>query len=237
MKFKYPIEIVCFIALLAAFNLISPTDPLVLHLKPSALFDGELWRWFSFAWKHNSLYHLALDASAFVFLYQTLRCNLHARLAHLACCIVFSGLIPILLDPRLAEIGLAGLSGVAHGLMLLCAFEAAEQTDRRSRIAGVIIFFAVLLKTMFEQITGNVFFAGQHLGTVGVPIASCHFGGLVGAILSYILLTLLKARRNSSLNLPPLPASFDHAHLQTAASGAFDRQLQRHLHCRHAPAG
>jgi len=194
MLFKYPIEIACFAALLIAFNIVSPADPLAFHLKPTALFDGELWRWFSFTWKHNSHYHLVLDASAFIFLYQTLRCNLPARLTHLISCILFSGLIPLLIDPRLSTIGLAGLSGVAHGLMLVCALESAEQPHRHSRLLGIALFTVLILTTMFEQTTGHVLFADQHLGNVGIPIASCHYGGLIGAVLSYSFLPFLKVR-------------------------------------------
>jgi rhomboid family GlyGly-CTERM serine protease len=237
MIFKHPIEIAVFLALLAAFNCLTPADPLFFHLKPSALFDGQLWRWLSFAWKHNSLYHLALDASAFLFLYQTLRCNLPARLTHLVSCLIFSGLIPLLIDPRLSTIGLAGLSGIAHGLLLICAFEACERRDKISRTIGLILFSGVLLKTIFEQITGNVLLADQHLGTVGIPIASCHYGGLIGAIFSFLLLKLVTAARISPLILSPHRASYHHAHLQTPALGASDHQLQRHVRRRHSHAG
>jgi rhomboid family GlyGly-CTERM serine protease len=225
MRFKYPIEIGCFVLLLAAFNLFSPTDPLGFYLKPSALFEGEFWRWLSFAWRHNSFYHLALDASAFIFLYETLRCGLSVRLTHLFTCIFFSGLIPLLVDPRLSQIGLCGLSGVAHGLMLICALETAEQPERRSRVMAVILFLVVLSKTIFEQITGNVLLADRHLGSVGIPIASCHFGGVIGAILSYSTLKLFRRRRNSSLNSAHLPPNLPHVHLQTFAPGASHHQL------------
>ena len=188
MDLKYPREILCFVLLLLFFNLSAPTDSSAFYLFPGALFNGEFTRWLSFAWKHNSFYHLVLDASAFIFLYQTLRCGLNARLLHLFSCIFFSGLIPLLIDPRLGEIGLCGLSGVAHGLTLICALEMAENSTGASQRVAVLIFAGVLGKTILEQITGTVLFAEHHLGNVGIPIASCHFGGALGGILSSVFL-------------------------------------------------
>src|SRR5690349_5545514 len=101
MKPKYPIEITAFILFLAVFNLPGLVDPSLSALFPSALSDGEIWRWFTSPWAHLSLYHLILDATAFLCLYHMLRCHAPARLLHLLSCILFSGLFPVNMDPRL----------------------------------------------------------------------------------------------------------------------------------------
>ena len=236
MKLKYPAEFLIFILLLVFFNFTPAASSAAYYLFPAALFDGEIARWFSFAWKHNSVYHLVLDATAFLFLYETLRGRLAGRLFHLASCIFFSGLIPILIDPRLAQLGLCGLSGVAHGLMLVWALETAERSDKRSRLAASALFFGVLGKTILEQVTGQVLFADHHLGEVGVPIASCHFGGLVGAILSYSILHTARNLPLSPFISRPLPAESHHADSQIPAPAPGHAHFQRHLRGSHLRA-
>ena len=227
MKINYPAELLIFVLLLVAINL-APAST-AFYLFPSALFEGDLTQWLTFAWKHNSLYHLVLDASAFLFLYESLRCRFAARIFHLLSCIFFSGLIPILIDPRLSSIGLCGLSGVAHGLMLLWAFETAEQSGRRNRIAASLLFIGVLGKTILEQVTGNVLFADQHLGNVGIPIASCHFGGLVGAIISYSIVHALRTAPLSSFIFRPVSAQSHHANSEIPSPASGHAHFQRHL--------
>jgi hypothetical protein len=236
MKLKYPVEFLVFVLSLIIFNFTPAARSAAYYLFPSALFDGEISRWLTFAWKHNSVYHLILDATAFLFLYESLRCRLAGRLLHLVSCIFFSGLIPIIMDPRVAQLGLCGLSGVAHGLMLIWAFESAEQTDKRSRIAASVLFLGVLGKTTFEQVTGQVLFADHHLGNVGVPIASCHFGGIVGAILSYSILHAARTLPLSSFIFRPLPAQSHHADSQIPAAAAGHAHFQRHLRGSHVRA-
>jgi rhomboid family GlyGly-CTERM serine protease len=180
-------EIGIFAALLLALNILPATDHVRFNLYPEALFSGEWWRWLTFPWRHISLYHLILDGSAFLLLYQTLRSPLATRLQHLFFCVIFSGLVPLLLDDRLSSLGLCGLSGVAHGFMLICALESAAESEKRACIGGVLMFAGVLAKTLFEQVTGDVFFAQHHFGNIGTPIASCHYGGVIGGLTSYCL--------------------------------------------------
>jgi hypothetical protein len=229
MKLRYPAEFLLFVLLLIVFNFTPAANTTAYYLFPSALFECEFTRWFTFVWKHNSLYHLILDASAFLSLYESIRCRFAGRVLHLFSCIFFSGLIPILIDPRLNSIGLCGLSGVAHGLMLIWAFETAEKTDRRTQLAASILFLGVLGKTIFEQVTGQVLFAEHHLGNVGIPIASCHFGGLVGAILSYSILHAARTLPLSSFIFRPLPAQSHHADSQISSSASGHAHFQRHL--------
>ena len=187
MKTRYPIEAGIFLGLLILLNTpFSDAWKSNFILTPGGLALGEYWRLLTFPWVHVSFYHLALDASAFILLYQSLRCGVRFRLQHLLWCAVFSGIAPLLLDPRIESIGLCGLSGVAHGLMLLCGLEAASQADKKSKWLGVTLFGGALAKTLFEQFSGNPFFA-NHLGNVGTPIAACHLGGMLGALFSTIV--------------------------------------------------
>ena len=189
MKIKHPVEFGVFTALLLVFNF-AGINPANLALFPKALSGGEYWRFFTFPWAHISIYHLALDAAAFLFLCDMLRCSAPTRLLHLASCIVFSGVVPLLFDPRLSEIGLRGLSGVAHGLMMVAALEALSSTAKTERIFGTAVLVGIIAKCLIELATGNVVFANCHLGNVGIPVPTCHLGGAIGGALSYGMIIL-----------------------------------------------
>ena len=191
MKPKHPLEIATFILLLAIFNLPGLVDPSTSALFPTALSGAELWRWFTYPWPHISFYHLLLDAAAFLCLYDMLRCRAPVRLLHLLSCIVFSGLFPVLFDPRLGTIGLRGLSGVAHGLMIITSLESLSSNVKSERAFGLLILSGVIVKCLLEVATGNVLFANYHLGNVGVPVPACHFGGAIGGALSFCLTTVI----------------------------------------------
>ena len=190
MKIPYPAETTVFVLLIAVCNL-PLINPTALALFPSALFDGELWRWFTYPWAHLSLYHLGLDSTAFLCLYNQLNGSWRTRASHLLCCIAAGGLLPILCDPRLDVIGLRGLSGVAHGLMVICALESICSKPQEKTF-GLLVLAGVGAKCMFEQITGNVLFAAYHLGNVGFPVPSCHVGGAIGGAISYFVVKLIK---------------------------------------------
>jgi rhomboid family GlyGly-CTERM serine protease len=204
MKPKYPIETGIFVGLLVSLNLMSPAS---IALTPAALFGGEIWRWFTFPWAHLSFYHLVLDATAFLCLYNQLRCGTGARLLHLGFCILLSGLMPIALEPRLDIIGLRGLSGVAHGFLVITAIESISEGSR----FGLVMLAGVLAKSVFEQLSGTVLFAEYHLGNVGVPVPSCHLGGAIGGLLSSIWAVEHRLRiRESSSSNPSFPAEGQH---------------------------
>ncbi|HEX7859696.1 MAG TPA: rhombosortase [Verrucomicrobiae bacterium] len=193
MKPKHPIETAVFVLLLVAFNCwIAPASS---ALFPAELRSGELWRLFTYPWAHISAYHLLLDAAAFLCLYDMLRCKAPTRLFHLCSCILFSGLVPVLLDPRLPTVGLRGLSGVAHGLVIVTSLEAVRSKTKSERYFGWIILAGVCAKCLVELATGTVLFANYHLGNVGIPIPTCHVGGALGGLISYGLVALAGARQ------------------------------------------
>jgi hypothetical protein len=77
-----------------------------------------------------------------------------------------------------------GLSGVASGQFAaaLCAEATLARRDR-SRwlwLAPVAAVFAA--KILFEIGTGQMFFATQSLGNIGVPVPLSHAAGIAGAL-------------------------------------------------------
>jgi rhomboid family GlyGly-CTERM serine protease len=203
MKVSYPAETALFVLLLVVCN-IPGMNPSALALFPSALFGGEIWRWLSYSWAHVSLYHLVLDSTAFLGLYNQLRGSWRTRAFHLICAILFSGLFPILFDLRLETIGLRGLSGVAHGLMVVGALESIRSKGRHEKIFGWLVLLGVSAKCVIEQVTGNVIFAAFHLGNVGFPVPSCHVGGAIGGLISYLIVRLAESLR-SHFTIRPMP--------------------------------
>lgn len=184
MKIKYPIEFAAFVFLLWVFNF-TGVNPAHSALFPTALSKGEIWRFFTYPWAHVSVYHLVLDAAAFLFLYDMLRCSAPTRLIHLASCIFFSGLIPALFDARLEVIGLRGLSGVAHGLMVVASLQSLSSISKKERTFGMVVLGGIITKCLIELASGTVLFASYHLGNVGLPVPTCHLGGALGGALSH----------------------------------------------------
>lgn len=196
MKLNYPVENTVFLLLIAVLNMPSLIDSSAVALFPSALFHGEIWRWFTYPWAHISIYHLVLDTTTFFFLYDMLRGKAPVRLFHLLSSILFSGLLPVLLDPRLESIGLRGLSGVSHGLMMVVALQSLSSKVKLERTLGVIVLAVVVAKCLVEVLAGTVLFASWHLGDVGLPVPTCHLGGAIGGALSFWLATWLLTKQS-----------------------------------------
>jgi rhomboid family GlyGly-CTERM serine protease len=190
MRVSYSIETAVFTALLIIFNLPGLVSPSAAALFPSAIHNGELWRWLTFPWAHISLYHLVLDGAAFLCLYHSLHSPCPVRLFHLAASILFSGLVPLLVDPRLETIGLRGLSGVAHGLAVVTAVETLSTGGKAQRLIAVAVLVGISTKCAIEQSIGQVLFAEYHLGNVGLPVPACHLGGAIGGVLSSFVVSL-----------------------------------------------
>lgn len=171
----------------------------------AALAAGEWWRLLTFPLAHVSLYHLLLDAGAFAGLYlQWRQCGVVARLFLLALSQAGSLALARLAVVDLPTLGLCGLSGPAHGLLALVALECALASgDRRVRFAGWGALGAVTLKAAAEAATGQVLFAGAHLGDIGVPVAACHAGGIVGALAGWLLLRAWPAPVRHMRRRPP----------------------------------
>lgn len=143
---------------------------------------GEWWRVAAHPLAHVSLYHLALDAGAFLMLYHGLNA-LSAGRRLLLCFSAASGSLALgALAPVFAHSGLCGLSGAAHGLMAASALLSLRSRAPAARQAGWILLAAVGLKSLLEALSGQVFFVSLHLGNVGQPNPYCHLGGVLGGL-------------------------------------------------------
>jgi rhomboid family GlyGly-CTERM serine protease len=190
-RILWRLEIAAFALLIALFNLplltgVSSTQ-FIYH--PAAVNGGEWWRVFTYPFVHVSCYHLALDALAFFLAYAELHHRRFLeRLAFVAAAIAGSLLAALAASPLIVAHGLCGLSGIAHGLTAVVSLEMLRRSDDSiSRWSGLFCFVGVTAKSLLELITGQVLFASWHLGWLGTPIAACHAGGVLGALLFWIM--------------------------------------------------
>lgn len=155
-----------------------------LMFRPAAVASGEWWRLVFWPFVHVSRYHLLLDATAFLLLYNGLQeQRWQARLGYLLTTFAGSLLLPLLISPEISLLGLCGLSGPAHGLFAISALEL-RQSDSGKRL-GTLLFVLLLLKTGWELSSGTVALQQLHIGAIGQPIVSTHAGGLLSGLISY----------------------------------------------------
>jgi rhomboid family GlyGly-CTERM serine protease len=184
-------EIGAFALLIALFNLPLLTGgfstQFIYHL--DAVNGGEWWRVFTYPFVHVSCYHLVLDALAFFLAYAELHHRrFPERLAFVAAASAGSLLAALVASPLITEQGLCGLSGIAHGLTAVVSLEMLRRSDDPvSRWSSLFCFVGVTGKSLLELVTGQVLFASWHLGWLGTPIAACHAGGVLGALMFWIM--------------------------------------------------
>jgi rhomboid family GlyGly-CTERM serine protease len=190
-RILWRLELGAFAALIALLNLPLLTGvfstQFIFH--PAAVRSGEWWRVFTHPFVHVSWYHLVLDALAFYFAYAELqRRRLWERLAFVAAAGVGGLLAALMASPLVAEHGLCGLSGVAHGLTAMAGLEMlCRSEESASRWSGLFCFVGVTGKSLLELLTDHILFASWHLGWLGTPIAACHAGGVLGALLLWMM--------------------------------------------------
>lgn len=166
--------------------LIGNAPSLNLSFDPSAVMMGEWWRLLTWPFVHVSRYHLLLDASAFLLLYFGLsEQKLSKRAVLLSSTISGSLLLPMALDPQIYQIGLSGLSGIAHGFMGILAL---EMISNRQKALGWTLYGGLILKVMLELESGAAFLSHFHFGDVGCPLVTTHAGGVLGGTVGYLLL-------------------------------------------------
>lgn len=198
MKLRLEIWIFALVILLANVTLFTGTvcEPFVFMKEKVA--SGEWWRIATFPFVHVGWYHLLMDAGAFLFLYQGLQeCSTPKRLLYVFACATGSLLFSLLLSPM--DNGLCGLSGIAHGLMAITGFELARSKEASMQMAGRFTLFLVIGKSLVEAATGIVLFRNLHVGNVGIPVAACHLGGVLGGALMFL------AERNTTARIKTLP--------------------------------
>lgn len=189
-------ELALLVALLVTVNLplLFGASATALAFHPAAVRAGEWWRVLTHPFVHVSWYHLALDAAAFFLGYVELReRTFRERLLILVSAGAGSLLAACWLAPEVTTQGLCGLSGIAHGLAALVGLEMFRRDeDRWLRFAGLACFAGVVGKCVIEAVTGQVMFATWHFGSLGTPIAVCHAGGVLGALVVWLASRLFK---------------------------------------------
>lgn len=192
-NYRPTVDIVIFWGLLAVANshLVGFNLTSWMIFLPDALTSGQWWRFVTYHFVHVSWYHLFLDAGAFFLLYSGLEeKRLLRKILYVIVCGATSLTAALIFSPLIYTQGLCGLSGIAHGLMAVSALEMMGQKEN-FRI-GLLSLAIVVLKSIYEAIVGDVFFAFLHFGLCGTPLAVCHAGGVLGGILVFLA---FKARR------------------------------------------
>src|SRR5687767_14484542 len=155
------VDLMALFALLLLLNLplCGTGDPFFFGFTAERVRAGEWWRLLTHPFTHVSWYHLLLDGTAFLLLYHGL-CETRwvRRLVYLLASAAGSLLVSWLGDPRLGEVGLCGLSGVAHGLLAVSGLEMISSGEARLRRAGWFSLALVVSKGAIEALTGEVFF-------------------------------------------------------------------------------
>jgi rhomboid family GlyGly-CTERM serine protease len=189
------------IALLLLTNLgllLGNTPASNLMFRQVAIAAGEWWRMLSWPFVHVSRYHLLLDATAFLLLYAGLQeVKPGRRVAYLLTTIFGSLLFPLLFSAEIAQLGLCGLSGPAHGLFAVRALELRGFGNGKR--LGNLLLCGLVLKICWELSTGTSFLQQLHLGDVGHPIVTTHAGGVIGGVVCYLL------HQRDKNHVPPAP--------------------------------
>ncbi|MCP4042215.1 MAG: rhombosortase [Gammaproteobacteria bacterium] len=185
---NYGLLILCLLIGAANLHLINGDSGTDLVFLPGAVAAGEWWRVLTFPFVHVSWYHLLLDAGAFLLLYKEIEdLPVHTRTLVLIMCGAFSLGAALLASTMITQLGLCGLSGIAHGLMAFAALRMVN--DPELRTVGRWFFALVVSKAVYEALTGTVLLEFLYMGWCGSPIAACHAGGVLGGILAFTLIS------------------------------------------------
>jgi len=184
------VELWAFAVLIGLLNLPLFTGgfPTMFNFLPDAVSAGEWWRVITHPFVHVSFYHLLLDASVFFLLYAELRDKAwFERFTLLLSAGAGSLLVSLWAGPTIQTRGLCGFSGIAHGLAAVSALEmmrgAKDKTLWRVGLASLLL---VVAKSLVEAVTGHIAIQWLHFGQLGFPIAACHAGGVLGALLAWL---------------------------------------------------
>lgn len=186
------IELLGLAVILILFNgpiLLGGVSNSQLLFLPEAVGRGEWWRLFTHPFIHVTWLHLLLDGAAFLLLYHDLQqhpfwqrfvFSIGSAIGSLAVCLAA--------DPFLSTQGLCGISAIAHGLMVISALHLMrEREDKMLFRMGLCSFVLVIVKCLIEVITGKMLFTFLYFGMVGDPVAVTHAGGVLGALITWII--------------------------------------------------
>lgn len=153
--------------------------------------SGDIYRLLTHPFAHVSWYHFLLDAGAFLLLYTGLNEKRPAKkLLTVGICGCCALLAPLVFAPGIYSRGLCGLSGIAHGLMAFSGLEMIK--DKSTATTGIMCLSVVVAKSVYEAVSGTVFFSFLLFEMCGIPIAVCHIGGVLGGILSFLVFEMEK---------------------------------------------
>ena len=189
------VDILIFLGLLTLLNLhLLGVNSMPLQVfTPRSVSNGQWWRILTHPFVHVSWYHLMLDAGAFLLLYGGLKDHrVGCRLGYAVLCAGSSLIFALIFAPQIDAIGLCGLSGTAHGLMVFCGLDMMRK--KRGVSAGLLSFWLVVSKSVYEMFSGDVMFEFLHLGLCGKALAPCHLGGVVGGLLAFLIASRLDTR-------------------------------------------
>ena len=211
MTFRHKKELFIFAAIIVLCNLHLFTNsfPENTALFPENLFAGEWWRIFTHYFAHLSWYHLLIDAGAFLILFFSIEKK--TRHLYFAACALGSLVTPLIFSDIIYSNGLCGLSGIAHGLMVVAALEMTK--TNQTKFLGLLAFSIVILKTTIELTFSPSVLSFLHVGDVGIPIAECHAGGIIGGITIFMVTSwqrTIKSRKktkNDIINRRPIKIS------------------------------
>lgn len=159
---------------------------------PDVVLTGQWWRILTHPFVHLSWYHLLLDGVAFVVLYHLLEESRNiVRLFYSMTAGMGALLFSVLVDPAIYQRGLCGLSGAAHGLMVISALEMLRHRQQRS--LGLLCLGIVVAKSIYELCSGQVFLESLHMGLTGQPVAASHAGGVLGGLLAFFSIKIISS--------------------------------------------
>ena len=199
------LEAIVFMTLLVGCNLhlLTGGPPAALVYDQAAVLAGQWWRLFTHPLVHVSRYHLGLDALAVVILWRLMPLSVAAKIGTFLVCGIASLTGAVLFSPLIGQTGLCGLSGIAHGLMVVAGvlalrrFWAEGRRDLRAGFFGGILCAAGLGKSLVEVASGGALLAGLHGGDLGIPIVEAHLGGALGGLVAGLLLRVRGSVRSS----------------------------------------
>jgi membrane associated rhomboid family serine protease len=131
---------------------------------------------------HVSGYHFLLDAAAFLALWSAIGGRVQRRVACMLCAVAGALAASLAWSEVIWHVGLCGLSGAAHGLMLCGLLDALKMSrSGQVRVTLGVGLSALIIKVAYELFAGQLAWSGWHPGDLGTPILECHLGGLLGA--------------------------------------------------------
>jgi rhomboid family GlyGly-CTERM serine protease len=184
-----------FILLLTNLPLFYGGNTDILAFYPALVKQGKWWLIFTSQFAHITWYHLLLDGIPFLLLY----CTLYEKVPFKRLLYVFfAGIGSILassfFSKDIAEHGLRGLSGITYGIMAVSSLEmiTEKESDKTKKIIGTSILLLLLGLIAYELLTGKFPFEFLLFNMVGKPILVCHAGGVIGALVAFLVLRIPK---------------------------------------------